>query len=40
MESVYSHLLDDIENYSKFGDSMIQGDFNAHINTQPDFCIK
>jgi hypothetical protein len=39
MESVYSHLLDDIENYSQFGDIMIQGDFNAYTNTQADFVL-
>ena len=39
MVSVYSHLLDDIENYSPFSDIMIQGDFNAYTNTHADFVL-
>ena len=39
MVSVYSHLLDDIENYSPFSDIMIQGDFNAYTNTHAEFVL-
>ena len=37
IESVYSILLNEVEKYSRLGDIIIQGDFNAYTNTQPDF---
>lgn len=37
IEDIYSILLSDIVKYSKYGDAIIQGDFNAYTNTQPDF---
>ena len=37
IESVYSQLLQDIEIYSKSGDIILQGDFNAYTDTEPDF---
>ena len=37
IESVYSQLLQDIEIYSKSGDVILQGDFNAYTGTEPDF---
>ena len=38
-ESVYAHLLQGIEKYSKFGDIMIQGHLNAYTNTNGDFIL-
>ena len=37
IESVYSILLNEVEKFSRLGDIIIQGDFNAYANTQPDF---
>ena len=37
IDSVYSQLLQDIEVYSKYGDIVIQGDFNAYTSTEPDY---
>ena len=37
VNSVYAHLLSDIEKYCKLGDIMVQGDFNAYTNTSPDY---
>ena len=39
IDSVYAHLLQGIEMYSKFGDIMVQGDFNAYTNIQPDYVL-
>ncbi|CAG2241549.1 unnamed protein product [Mytilus edulis] len=39
INSVYAHLLSDIEKYCKLGDIMVQGDFNAHTNTSPDYVL-
>ena len=39
MDSVYSQLLQDIEIYSKDGDIVIQGDFNAYTSTEPDYIL-
>lgn len=39
LESIFSTLLSDIEKYSKLGNFIIQGDFNAYTNTQPDFIL-
>ncbi|CAG2188898.1 unnamed protein product [Mytilus edulis] len=39
LNSVYAHLLSDIEKYCKLGDIMVQGDFNAHTNTSPDYVL-
>ena len=37
LENVYSLLLSDIEKFSRIGDIIIQGDFNAYTNVQPDY---
>ena len=37
VENVYSVLLNDVVKYSSLGEIIIQGDFNAYTNTQPDF---
>ena len=37
IDSVYSQLLKDIEIYSKEGDIVLQGDFNAYTNSEPDY---
>lgn len=39
LESIFSTLLSDIEKYSKLGNFIIQGDFNAYTNTQPYFIL-
>ncbi|CAG2234819.1 unnamed protein product [Mytilus edulis] len=36
---MYTHLLEGIVKYSKLGDILIQGDFNAYTNTMPDFIV-
>ncbi|CAG2189584.1 unnamed protein product [Mytilus edulis] len=37
IEEMYSKLLCNIENYSQYGEVLIQGDFNAYTSTTPDF---
>ena len=37
IDAVYAKLLEYIEKYSKLGDVLIQGDFNAYTNTKNDF---
>ena len=37
IEFLYSVLLNDVQSYSRLGDIIIQGDFNAYTNTKPDF---
>ncbi|CAC5375985.1 unnamed protein product [Mytilus coruscus] len=39
IQSMYTHLLEGIVKYSKLGDILIQGDFNAYTNTMPDFIV-
>ncbi|CAC5403247.1 unnamed protein product [Mytilus coruscus] len=39
INSVYAHLLSNIEKHCKLGDIMVQGDFNAHTNTSPDYVL-
>ena len=36
---MYNFLLEDIVKYSKIGDIVIQGDFNAYTNTLPDYVL-
>ncbi|CAC5395574.1 unnamed protein product [Mytilus coruscus] len=36
---MYTQLLEGIVKYSKLGDILIQGDFNAYTNTMPDFIV-
>ena len=37
IDFVYSQLLQDIEIYSKEGDIVLKGDFNAYTNSEPDY---
>lgn len=39
IDAVYKLLLDDIVKYSRLGDIVIQGDFNAYTNKLPDFVL-